>query len=64
MTALPAPFRAAYAPSDEAMARTLLASATLSPDREARIDAEATTLIDAIRAKTGGFGGVEELLRE
>lgn len=64
MTALPTPFRAPYAPSDEAIARTLLASATLPPDREVRIDAEATMLIDAIRAKTGGFGGVEELLRE
>ena len=64
MTTLPPPFRAPYAPSDEAIARDLLAQATLSPEREARIDAEATQLIEAIRAKTSGFGGVEELLRE
>ena len=64
MTMLPPPFRAPYAPADEAIARDLLAQATLSPEREARIDAEATQLIEAIRAKTSGFGGVEELLRE
>ena len=64
MTALPPPFRAAFAPADEAIARALLASASLSPEREKRIDAEATQLIEAIRAKSGGFGGVEELLRE
>ena len=64
MTALPSPFRAPFAPSDEAIARDLLAHASLSPEREKRIDAEATGLIEAIRAKASGFGGVEELLRE
>ena len=64
MTALPPPFRAPFAPADETIARALLDKATLSPEREARIDVEATSLIEAIRAKTGGFGGVEELLRE
>ncbi|MFZ4531148.1 MAG: bifunctional proline dehydrogenase/L-glutamate gamma-semialdehyde dehydrogenase PutA [Alsobacter sp.] len=58
------PFRAAYATDDIAMARSLLAGATLSPDREARIDAHATRLVEAIRSRAGGLGGVEELLRE
>jgi len=59
-----APFRAVYAPDDTSMARSLLAGATLSPDREARIDARATRLVEAIRSRAGGLGGVEELLRE
>ena len=42
MTALPPPFRAPFAPADEAIAATLLAQASLSPESEKRIDAEAT----------------------
>ncbi len=61
---MPSPFRAPYAPSDSAIARALLASATLSPEREARIDATARGLVEAIRSRSGGLGGVEELLRE
>ncbi len=61
---MPAPFRAPYAAPDAEVARTLLASATLSPDREARIDARGRTLVEAIRSRSGGLGGVEELLRE
>jgi RHH-type proline utilization regulon transcriptional repressor/proline dehydrogenase/delta 1-pyrroline-5-carboxylate dehydrogenase len=59
-----APFRAAYAPDDAAIARRLLAHADLGPQREARIDARATMLIEAIRGRSAGLGGVEELLRE
>ena len=59
-----APFRTAYAADDTAIARTLLAGATLSPEREARINAQATRLVEAIRSRAGGLGGVEELLRE
>ncbi|WP_406855132.1 bifunctional proline dehydrogenase/L-glutamate gamma-semialdehyde dehydrogenase PutA [Alsobacter sp. KACC 23698] len=63
MTAV-APFRAPYSPDDVAIARSLLATATLEPDGEARIDATATRLVEAIRSRSGGLGGVEELLRE
>ncbi|GGH31413.1 bifunctional proline dehydrogenase/L-glutamate gamma-semialdehyde dehydrogenase [Alsobacter metallidurans] len=58
------PFRAAYAADDVVIARTLLARATLPADREARIDATGRKLVEAIRQKGGGLGGVEELLRE
>jgi RHH-type proline utilization regulon transcriptional repressor/proline dehydrogenase/delta 1-pyrroline-5-carboxylate dehydrogenase len=61
---MPAPFRPDYAPDDSTLARALLASASLSPEREARVDAEARRLIMAIRGRVGGIGGVEALLRE
>ncbi|MHB2168488.1 bifunctional proline dehydrogenase/L-glutamate gamma-semialdehyde dehydrogenase PutA [Alsobacter sp. R-9] len=61
---MPAPFRAPYSPPDVEIARVLLASATLPPEREARIDARAGSLVEAIRSRSGGLGGVEELLRE
>ena len=44
--------------------RRLLAGARLAPERERRIDARARDLIEAIRARSGGLGGVEEMLRE
>ena len=56
------PLRAPYAPSDEAIAAELLASASRGNDVEARIDARATRLVKAIRARTGGLGGVEDFL--
>ena len=59
-----APFAAPYAEDDAAIAARLLASATLPPERESRIDAEARALVAAIRAQPGGFGGVEDMLRE
>jgi RHH-type proline utilization regulon transcriptional repressor/proline dehydrogenase/delta 1-pyrroline-5-carboxylate dehydrogenase len=57
-------FEAPYAEADEAVARRLLASASLPPEAEARIDARARELIAAIRAKSGGLGGIEDFLRE
>ena len=57
------PFRAIYAPDDAQLVRHLLAEARFTPQAEARIDADATRLIEKIRAETGGFG-VEEFLRE
>ncbi len=36
----------------------------MTPAQDARIDATATRLIDAIRAKDDRFGGVEDMLRE
>ncbi len=57
-----APLRAAYAPPDEDVARVLLAGAGRTAAAEARIDVCATGLIEAIRADTGGLGGVEDFL--
>src|SRR6187397_3056937 len=56
------PLRAPYAPPDEAIAAELLASAGRESNAEARIDARATRLVKAIRARAGGFGGVEDFL--
>lgn len=60
----PLPFNPPYAEDDKAVAARLLASARLSPERERRVDEQAARLIEAIRAKGGGLGGVEEMLRE
>ncbi len=60
----PDAFVAPFAEDDVTLARQLLAGAALPADAEARIDRRATTLIEAIRAQSGGFGGVEEMLRE
>src|SRR3954463_9757394 len=57
-------FRAPYAPPDEALAQALLADAPRTADAEARIDARATRLVEAIRANSGGLGGIEDFLRE
>jgi RHH-type proline utilization regulon transcriptional repressor/proline dehydrogenase/delta 1-pyrroline-5-carboxylate dehydrogenase len=61
---MPSPFSAPYAPADSALAAPLLAAATLPPASDARIDRTARRLIKAIRAENGGFGGVEDMLRE
>ncbi|MBM6581794.1 bifunctional proline dehydrogenase/L-glutamate gamma-semialdehyde dehydrogenase PutA [Microvirga sp. BT689] len=58
------PFNPPFAEDDKAIAARLLANSRLSPEREKRVDAQATRLIEAIRAKGGGLGGVEEMLRE
>ena len=57
-------FNPPFAEDDKAIAARLLASSRLSPERERRVDERATRLIEAIRAKGGGLGGVEEMLRE
>jgi RHH-type proline utilization regulon transcriptional repressor/proline dehydrogenase/delta 1-pyrroline-5-carboxylate dehydrogenase len=56
------PFRAEYAPADDAVARRLLAGAGRDAAADGRVDAQATRLIEAIRARTGGLGGVEDFL--
>ena len=58
----PPPFRAPYAPADEGIAASLLATAARPAPAEARIDGEASRLIEAIRARSSGFGGVEDFL--
>ncbi len=57
-------FAAPYAADDAAIAFRLLSTARLSAEREARIDATAIRLIDAIRARDDRLGGVEDMLRE
>lgn len=57
-------FRAPYAEDDAAIAGRLLAGGRREPAAKARIDARATGLIEAIRTRRVGLGGIEELLRE
>jgi len=54
-----ASFQAAYAPPDEGVAAALLPAAGRSHEAEARIDARAAHLVQAIRARVGG---VEDFL--
>ena len=56
-----APFVAAYASPDEDLAAVWL-NAPPEPGADTRIDARATRLVEAIRAKTGGLGGIEDFL--
>jgi RHH-type proline utilization regulon transcriptional repressor/proline dehydrogenase/delta 1-pyrroline-5-carboxylate dehydrogenase len=57
-------FQAPYAPDDIAIARRLMAAVPSADAREAAIEKRARDLIEAIRRAGGGFGGVEEMLRE
>src|SRR3984957_4186699 len=55
-------FRAPYAPPDEEIAARLLAQAPRPAAAEARIDGLAGGLIEAIRRRIGGLGGIEDFL--
>ena len=55
-------FHAPYAPPDAAIAVGLLGAVTRAVDAERRIDAYATRLIEGIRARAGGLGGIEDFL--
>src|SRR4029079_1960623 len=55
-------FAAPYAAPDETLAEGLLAETGRTPDAEARIDARARRLVEAIRARSGGLGGIEDFL--
>src|SRR6266851_8870148 len=55
-------FAARYAPPDETVAADLLGQAARPPDAERRIDAYASRLIEGIRARAGGLGGIEDFL--
>ena len=55
-------FNAPYAPPDEDMVPGLLAAASRSDAAESRIDSSATRLIEGIRARSGGLGGIEDFL--
>src|SRR5499427_9109652 len=58
------PFRAPYTQPDEDLAAAFRETAPLPPDAEARVNARASGLVKAIRARVGGIGGVEDFLRE
>jgi RHH-type proline utilization regulon transcriptional repressor/proline dehydrogenase/delta 1-pyrroline-5-carboxylate dehydrogenase len=62
ITAALPPFRAPYAPPDADLAAKFLAGAAREGAAEHRVDARARRLIEAIRAKTGGLGGVDDFL--
>ncbi|HXX51275.1 MAG TPA: bifunctional proline dehydrogenase/L-glutamate gamma-semialdehyde dehydrogenase PutA [Xanthobacteraceae bacterium] len=62
ITAAMSPFLAPYAPPDEDLAAEFLANAARGPAAESRVDARARRLVEAIRAKTGGLGGVDDFL--
>jgi RHH-type proline utilization regulon transcriptional repressor/proline dehydrogenase/delta 1-pyrroline-5-carboxylate dehydrogenase len=57
-----APFQAPFAPADEAIAAAFLAEAGRDAAAERRIDACARRLVEAIRARAGGLGGIEDFL--
>ncbi len=59
---IPLPFRSAYAPPDEQLAAGLLAHAARDAAAEHRVDDRARALVEAIRAKAGRLGGVEDFL--
>ena len=58
---LPA-FQAPYARPDEELAAVFVAQAERDSTAESRIDARARKLVEAIRAKAHGLGGVEDFL--
>ena len=60
-TTLP-PFQARFAPADEDLAPILLADAARDRAAEGRIDARARRLVEAIREKKTGLGGVDDFL--
>src|SRR6202050_3403253 len=55
-------FQAPFAPPDDALATGFLVDAERSVAAESRIAARARRLVEAIRAKAAGLGGVEEFL--
>ncbi len=55
-------FQAPYAPPDEELATGLLAGAARESAAERRIDARARRLVEAIRARASGLGGIDEFL--
>jgi RHH-type transcriptional regulator, proline utilization regulon repressor / proline dehydrogenase / delta 1-pyrroline-5-carboxylate dehydrogenase len=55
-------FSAPYAPPDEAIAAALLDEAARASEAERRIDAYARRLVEGIRARAGGLGGIEDFL--
>src|SRR5262249_61306403 len=57
-------FVAPYAAPDEEIAAELLPQASLGSAVEAGIDTRAAKLVQAVRARAGGLGGIEDFLHE
>src|SRR5260370_26963375 len=55
-------FGAPYAPPDAVVAAVLLDETPRASEAERRIDAYATRLLEGIRARAGGLGGIEDFL--
>src|ERR1041384_1788284 len=55
-------FAAPYAPPDETLAPALLQAASRGEAAEARIDGRARRLVERIRDRSGGLGGIEDFL--
>jgi RHH-type proline utilization regulon transcriptional repressor/proline dehydrogenase/delta 1-pyrroline-5-carboxylate dehydrogenase len=55
-------FRAAFAPPDEDLAAGFLSGARRDEATERRVDRRARALVEAIRARAGGLGGIEDFL--
>ena len=55
-------FAAPYAPADEGLAPAMLGAAARDHAAETRIDARARRLVEAIRSRSGGLGGIEDFL--
>jgi RHH-type proline utilization regulon transcriptional repressor/proline dehydrogenase/delta 1-pyrroline-5-carboxylate dehydrogenase len=62
VTAALPPFQAPYVQADEELAARFLADAARELAAERRVDTRARRLVEAIRAKIGGLGGVEDFL--
>lgn len=56
------PFEAPFAPPDEQLAASLLADSRPDQAAEQRIDERARRLVEAIRARAHGLGGIEDFL--
>src|SRR5215475_3068883 len=56
------PFEAPFAPPDEQMAAHLIAESRRDEGAEQRIDERARRLVEAIRARAHGLGGIEDFL--
>jgi RHH-type proline utilization regulon transcriptional repressor/proline dehydrogenase/delta 1-pyrroline-5-carboxylate dehydrogenase len=56
------PFEAPFAPPDEQTAASLLADSRRDESAEQRVDQRARRLIEAIRARAHGLGGIEDFL--
>ncbi len=57
-------FEAPYAGDDATLIRRFIGETGMHAAAEARIDGRATGLIEAIRARSGAIGGLEDFLRE
>ena len=55
-------FRAAFAPPDAELAGGFLSGTRRDETAERRVDRRARALVEAIRARAGGLGGIEDFL--